>query len=409
LGALNLNSLVPNLPVSSQLVRGKVNLAVNITDYANLKLKTLTGNANLQLAVAGSPLNLRGEITQGQLTAIANIGRISLKKVLPQLTVPAQITQGRINLIADLESVLAAKPNLASIQAIADIQGKVDQIEINTKTNLANNNWQSLIQAASVNKFAVLPGLSPEMSKLITSSLAAKLKLSGNINNLLEPDASLPIQAESVSVRTGKKQLQAQGTLLLTDVLRQPKLAQVNLTLQAEANLNDALINQIIQKSLVNINEQVRPSAIELAGIAQFKGNLNGTQVNSIQDMNLLGNLQVNNLVFNDQQFEPRLMGTINFNQGQKFAFNLKGKEDIIAVALDSCVNCVFPYIPTSFSFRQTYQTSTPIIAEGQRQGDRVPPGRDQGSGPARCAGQVLVRVAVRTHQHADQRIPGAA
>ena len=371
LGALNLNTLVPNLPVSSRLVRGKINLAGNITDYANLKLKTLTGNANLQLAVAGSPLNLRSEITQGQLTAIANIGRISLKKVLPQLTVPAQITQGRVNVIADLDSVLAAKPNLASIQAITDIQGKVDQIEINTKTNLANNKWQSVIQAASVNKIAVLPGLSPEMSKLITSSLAAKLKLSGNIKNLLEPDASLPIQAESVSVRSGKKQLQAQGTLLLTDVLRQPKLAQVNLALQAEANLNDPLINKIIQKSLVNINEQVRPSAVELAGIANFKGNLNGTQVNSIQDMNLLGNLQVNNLVFNDQQFEPRLMGTINFNQGQKFAFNLKGKEDIIAVALDSCVNCVFPYIPTSFSFRQTYQTSTPIIAEGQRRGDR--------------------------------------
>ena len=371
LGALNLNSLVPNLPVSSRLVRGKVNLAGNITDYANLKLKTLTGNANLQLAIAGSPLNLRGEIIQGQLTAIANIGRISLKKVLPQLTVPAQITQGRVNVIADLESVLAAKPNLGSIQAIADIQGKVDQIEINTKTNLANNNWQSVIQAASVNKIAVLPEFSPEMSRLITSSLAAKLKLSGNINNLLEPDASLPIQAESVSVRSGKKQLQAQGTLLLTDVLRQPKLAQINLALQAEANLNDPLINQIIQKSLVNINEQVRPSAVELAGIANFKGNLNGVQVTSIQNMNLLGNLQVNNLVFNDQQFEPRLTGTVNFNQGQKFAFNLKGKEDIIAVALDSCVNCIFPYIPTSFSFRQTYQTSTPIMAEGQRQGDR--------------------------------------
>ena len=371
LGALNLNTLVPNLPVSSRLVRGKINLAGNITDYANLKLKTITGNANLQLAVAGSPLNLRSEITQGELTAIANIGKLSLKKVLPQLTVPAQITQGRINLIADLESVLAAKPNLASIQAIADIQGKVDQIEINTKTNLANNNWQSVIQAASVNKIAVLPGLSPEMSKLITSSLAAKLKLSGNINNLLEPDASLPIQAESVSVRSGKKQLQAQGTLLLTDVFRQPKLAQVNLALQAEANLNDPLINQIIQNSLVNINEQVRPSALELAGIANFKGNLNGVQVTSIQDMNLLGNLQVNNLVFNDQQFEPRLTGAINFNQGQKFAFNLKGKEDIIAVVLNSCINCVFPYIPTSFSFRQAYQTSTPIIAEGQRQGDR--------------------------------------
>jgi len=371
LGALNLNSLIPNLPVSSRLVRGKINLAGNISDYANLKLKTLTGNANLQLAVADSPLNLRSEITQGQLTAIADIGKLSLKKVLPQLTVPAQITQGRVNVIADLESVLAAKPNLASIQAIADIRGNVDQIEINTKTNLANNNWQSVIQAASVDKIAALPGLSPEMSKLITSSLAAKLKLSGNINNLLEPDASLPIQAESVSVRSGKKQLQAQGTLLLTDVLRQPKLAQINLALQAEANLNDPLINQIIQKSLVNINEQVRPSAVELAGIANFKGNLNGFQIRNLRDMNLLGNLQVNNLVINDQQFEPRLTGTVNFNQGQTFAFNLKGKEDIIAVALESCINCVFPYIPTSFSFRQTYQTSTPIIAEGQRQGDR--------------------------------------
>jgi hypothetical protein len=371
LGALNLNRLVPNLPVSSRLVRGKVNLAGNITDYANLKLKTLTGNANLQLAVAGSPLNLRSEISQGQLTAIANIGRISLKKVLPQLTVAAQISQGRINLIADLESVLATKTDLASIQAIADIQGKVDRIEVNTKTNLANNQWQSLIQASSVNKIAALPGLSPEMSRLITSSLAAKLKLSGNIDNLLEPNGSLPIRAESVSVRSGKKQLQAQGTLLLTDVLRQPKLAQVNLALQAEANLNDPLINQIIQKSLVNINEQVRPSAVELAGIANFKGNLNGIQVTSIQDINLLGNLQVNNLVFNDQQFEPRLMGTINVNKGQKFAFNLKGKEDIIAIALDPCINCISPYIPASFSFRQTYQTSTPIIAEGQRQGDR--------------------------------------
>jgi len=371
LGALNLNSLVPNLPVSGRLIGGKVNLAGNISDYANLKLKTLTGNANLQLAVAGSPLNLRSEISQGQLTAIANIGRISLKKVLPQLTVPAQITQGRVNVIADLENVLAAKPNLASIQAIADIQGRVDQIEINTKTNLANNNWQSLIRAASVNKIAVLPGLSPEISRLITSSLVVKLKLSGNINNLLEPNPSLPIQAESVSVRSGKKQLQAQGTLLLTDVLRQPKLTQINLALQAEANLNDPLINKIIQKSLVNINEQVRPSAVELAGIAKFKGNLNGIQVRGIQDVNLLGNLQVNDLVFNDQQFEPRLTGTINFNQGQKFAFNLKGREDIIAVALDPCINCISPYIPASFSFRHTYQTSTPIIAEGQRKGDR--------------------------------------
>ena len=371
LGALNLNSLVPNLPVSSRLVRGKINLAGNITNYANLKLKTLTGNANLQLAVAGSPLNLRGEIIQGQLTAIANIGKLSLGKVLPQLTVPAQITQGRVNVIADLESVLAAKPNLASIQAIADIQGKVDRIEVNTKTNLANNNWQSLIQAASIHKIATLPGLSPEMSRLITSSLAAKLKLTGNIANLLQPNGSLPIRAESVSVRSGKKQLQAQGTLLLTDVLRQPKLSQVNLALQAEANLNDPLIHQVIQKSLININEQVRPSAVKLGGIAKFKGNLNGIQVTGIQDVNLLGNIQVNDLVFNDKHFEPRLTGIVNFSKGEKLAFNLKGKEDIIAIALDPCINCISPYIPASFSFRQTYQTTTPIIAEGQRQGDR--------------------------------------
>ena len=370
LGALNLNNLIPNLPVSSQLVRGKINLAVNITDYANLKLKTLTGNANLQLAVAGSPLNLRSEIAQGQLTAIANIGKVSLKKVLPQLTVPAQITQGRVNVIADLESVFAVKPNLGSIQAIADIQGKIDRIEVNTKTNLINNQWQSLIQAASVDKVAVLPGLSPEMSKLITSSLAAKLKLSGSIKNLLHPIGSLPIRAESVSVRSGKKQLQAQGTLLLTDVLHQPKLNQVNLALQADANLNDPLIHQVIQKSLININEQVRPSAVQLGGIAKFKGKLNGIQVTGIQDLNLLGNLQVNDLVFNDKHFEPRLTGIVNFNKGEKLAFNLKGKEDIIAIALDPCFNCISPYIPASFSFRQTYQTSTPIIAEGQRQGD---------------------------------------
>ena len=368
---LSLNSFLPNLPISTQLARGKINLTGKVANFKDFKLKTLTGNTNLQLVVAGSPLNLSGEVDQGQLTAIANVGKLSLRKVLPQLTVPSEISQGRINVIADLAQVWAAKPNLASIQAIADIQGKVENIEVNTKTKLGNNQWQSLIQANSVHKIATLPGLSPEMSRLITSSLTAKLKLSGNIQTLLEPNAALPIRAESVEVRSGKKQLQAQGQFLLTNVFRQPQLAQVNLALQAQANLNDPLINKSIQGSLININEQFRPSEVNLAGIAQFKGNLKGTQVRSFQDLRLLGNVEINNLVLNNHIFEPRLAGTVNWEKGAKLALNLKGKEDILAITLAPCSGCIFPYFPSSFAIRQTYGTQTPILAEGQRQGDR--------------------------------------
>lgn len=367
---LPLNPLIPTLPVATNLIRGNINLAGNITDYAALKLNTLTGNANLKLAVERSSVNLRSEISQGQLTAIADFGKISLKKILPQLTMPTEITQGRVNLVANLEEVFAQKTNFKSVQAVANIQGKIDQIDVTTQTNLANNNWQSLIQAASVHKVAVLPGLSPEMNRLITSSLTAKLKLSGNIEQLFQSNATLPIQAESISVQSGKKQLQAQGQLLLTNIFRQPKLAQINLAVQAQTNLNDPLINSLIKGSLVNINQQFRPKDLILGGFAEFKGNLSGDQVATFQDLRLLGNLQVNNLVLNNQRFEPRLAGTINFDRGQKLAINLKGNEDIIAIALEPCINCALPYLPLSFNFRQTYQTSTPIMAEGQRQGD---------------------------------------
>lgn len=372
LSSIPLNGLIPNLPVQTRLVSGNVNLAGNWSDYRDFNLRPLTGNANLRLTFAGSPVNLRSEIDQGQATAIADFGRLSLTRLIPNLKTPASVTQGRITATADLEQVLNPNPNFQSLDAIADIQGTIDGLAVSTTTALNNNRWQSLIQTTSRNGGGTLPSLPPEISRLITDNFTANLRLSGPLAPLLTQTPTLPIRAEAVSIRSGQKTVQAQGNLVLAQLFSNPQLGQVNLAVQANSSLNDPLVNRLIQNALANVNPRFRPAEVKLAGSANFVGNIQGTQVTSLDNLRLAGNVTLNNFVFNDQRFEPQLAGTVKIQGTDRLALNLQGQEDVIALTLESCARCAFPYMPVAFNLRQTYGDTIPLIAEGIRQGDRL-------------------------------------
>ncbi len=372
LSSIPLNGFIPNLPVNARLIRGNVNLAGNWSDYRDFNLRPLTGNADLRLAVDGSSVNLRSEIAQGQATAIADFGRFSVTRFIPNLRTPASITKGRITATADLEQVLQSQPNLQSVDAIADIQGTYDRLAVSTTTAVNNNRWQSLIQASSTNGGTQLPNVPRDISQLLTNDLAANLRLSGSLTNVFDSTATLPIRAEAVSIRSGQKNIQAQGNLVLTQLFDNPRLSQVNLAVQANTSLNDPLINRLVRNALANVNQRFRPSEVRLAGLANFVGNIQGMQVTSLDNLRLAGNVTLNNLVVNNQRFEPRLAGTLNVKGRDRFDINLRGQEDVIALSLESCARCAFPYVPIAFNLRQTYGDTIPIIAEGNRLGDRL-------------------------------------
>ncbi|MEA5532396.1 translocation/assembly module TamB domain-containing protein [Crocosphaera sp. XPORK-15E] len=415
-GKIPLNSLIPNLPVQSSLVRSNIAVTGNLNSLiASLgntpDISSFRGTANLQLIVEGSLVNATGRLGSDIISGVVDFSQLPLNKFIPNLPITAQLTGAEVTLSSRVKPLLSSTPDLSSALATVNLRLATAQGTINTLTRLQNNQWNTQIAASNLNSALILSQLVPNAPQIEINDLNAQATLSGSLKSIFEGGETLPIIANKIALQIDGQKLEASGNLLISNILTNPD-AQINLKIAANSNFASLPLAQLI--SLIPVDQKFLPEELKLRGMGEFKGTLVGqnllTAPTNPGNIQLLGDLKLLNLAFNDRIFEPKLTGKLNATIGETIALNLRGNEDIISASLQPCTreNCPAPYLPTSFELRQTSGDKPPIIATGKLRGDefvatvkefpldifKIAPGKEFGI-PGFISGVVNTEIAI--------------
>ena len=88
------------------------------------------------------------------------------------------------------------------------------------------------------------------------------------------------------------------------------------------------------------------PTTVALTGEGNFTGTLLGKNLLTAPllpgNLEIIGDVNVANLSFNEQQFEPELRGKIDIDSSNKISFNIEGKQDKISAIFNTWLveNC---------------------------------------------------------------------
>lgn len=363
---------IKNQPVVLQ--KGKVILAGNLDTLENFNTNKIQGAADLNLNVSNGRVKVQSTLERGLIKAIANVNSIRVNQFLPQLPLPVNVASGGVKFSAQLDRILES--DLQGITAQADTRLNVAQGIVNAKAALKNGSWISRVGAANINMPLVCREFSlscPEISRL-----SGRFDLGGNLQPFLEGSSGV-IQVGNAYVRTESEALRATGNILLNPPNNNPGNSwdiATNLNIDARGDLSK------IPPSLVSqLGSQLPQSQAPVRGIATFSGSLLAENLVSAPfapgNLQLIGNLQLNDFAFNKITFDPVLTGPVNVNLGENIAIDLNGRgkgEDRIAAQLKPCnrQDCISPYLPSFFELRQGADSKNPILLSGKRRGDNL-------------------------------------
>ncbi|MFM7189846.1 MAG: translocation/assembly module TamB domain-containing protein, partial [Microcystaceae cyanobacterium] len=355
------------LPTSApiQLQQLQANFNIPITPQKNWR--NLNGNTHLTLNLANTPVNLKATVNQGELTAIAQTRQLNLQKFVPQLPTQTTLKQGKITIIGQLAELLKPQPNLNPFTAIADLQLAVAGGTVTSQTRVNQGEWQS---------YLTLKRLEP--GQLIAASSLGQLNtiqgqalFTGKITPFWQKNQPLAIQVQRANLETGQQFLQAKGQIIFQNLLHHPVLRDLNLQVNSQVNLAK-LPTQKALKALP-LTPNLRPQSLTLTGLAQFKGQLTGQNIQNLQKLEnyqLAGNLNLQNLTFNQVRFEPQLTGKLQWQGQPGLAIKLQGQADQLALRWQPYSTHSYAFLPNYFLINHTYQAQLPFSLEGDRQGD---------------------------------------
>jgi len=383
----NLNPFLSNVSVPVRLKRSQISVASPISGLLAGKswnAQGLKADLSADLAVANRSLAATGQLRAGQLKAIAHIDDLPLRTLVSSWPVAAHLQNAQLQVTGNINALLAswgtAQPDWSGLQAQASGALNLPGGQITAQANLARNRWQveALTQKLQLN--ALLRSLRASPSTIALAPLDAQLRLSGDVSDLFRGGATVPVVVERLAIASGRQDLNAQGSLLLSLPLQALDFAQAdlqaNFQINAQGELGDLPLTQLL--AIAPTRPDFLPEQLKLTGKGRFQGQLLAQHLISAPtapgNIQLKGNLNLNNLVFNQRAFEPRLAGTLDATLGKAIALNLRGAEDLVAASLIACNRppCSLPYIPASLELRQTYGQTRPLIAQAQLQGDRL-------------------------------------
>ena len=376
---LNLNPFIASLPVAASLQTGTINASGKVKQLLELpknkNLNSLKADADLDLQVDGEAVTVNSQINSGEIQAQANTSQIDLNRIAPDLPIPANIRSSKVIASGELQQLLtfAEKPNLSTFDARVDADLDVANGTVQAIANLDNNQWQANVDANNISSQLLLAKFAPSnLAAVQLDNINAKADLSGDIQPLLNNEINIPVTVNQVAVNSGAQNLNAQGDLTLSNITSNLDVADTNLDIATNLDFDKLPIDQVLAASTQN--NQLIAESINIAGKAEFNGQLKGKQLLSAptEDVNLTGDIRLIDFAFNDIAFDPVMTGKVNVQPQREIAINLQGQQDVIAASAVPCTasNCKLPYLPTNLELRQGEDTNQPVIAEGKRFGD---------------------------------------
>ena len=379
---IKIDNFVTSLPVATQLQSGTINASGELKQLLEIpekgNLNSLKADADLDLNVDGEAVAVNSLVDRGIVTANANTNQINLNRVVPNLPLPANIRSSKVTASGELKQLLAfgENPNLSTVDAQVDADLDVAEGIVKAIANLNNNQWQANVDANNISSKLLLDEFAPEnLAAVETDNINAQLDLSGDINPLLKNQLNVPIAVNKFNANSGVQSINAQGDLILTDITNNLDVGNTNLDIAANLDFDRLPINSILaattnEDSLVAENVNIKGKAI-------FDGQFQGKQLISApsnpDNINLTGDLRLQNFAFNDIVFDPEMTGDVTVQPGSEIALNLNGEKDTIAASAVPCngSDCTLPYLPNNLELRQGENTDNPIVATGNRSGDK--------------------------------------
>jgi len=264
---------------------------------------------------------------------------------------------------------------LSTVKAQVDADLDVAAGTVKAIANLNNNQWQAEVDANNISSELLIDKFAPEnLASVQTDNINAQLDLSGDINPLINQEYSVPIAVNQLAVNSGVQNINAQGNLTLTDITNNLDVGSTNLDVAANLDFDRLPIDSIL--AATTQDNQLVAESVNIKGKAAFDGQFNGKQLLSApsdpDNINLTGDLRLQNFAFNDIAFDPEMAGDVTVKPGSEIALNLTGEQDVIAASAVPCTdsNCTLPYLPTNLELRQGENTDKPVIATGNRNGD---------------------------------------
>ena len=378
--AIALNPFLSQLPLEGVKLDRQIRL-----ENANVQLQgkldelnpnKIQGVADAQLDVDGGDVALNTQLNQGNIQVLATTNDISVGKFIPNLPIPTTVQSARVDLTGKLQQLLAVteNPNLSSVNADLNANLTTADGTVKAAGKLTNNQWQTDIRAANLNTNYLLDTFAPNNQVPSLDNLNAQVNLTGNINPLLNNETNLPVSVNQFAVQTGNQSLNANGNIMVSNLITKPDVANADLDLNLKIDFDRLPINQLV--SQVASNNQLIAESVKLAGNAEFQGKLQGKNLISAPtkpgNVVLTGDLRLEDWKFNDTIFEPVMSGQVIAKPGERISIDLQGTQDVIAANLQPCTDsrCRLPYLPTKLELREGEDTNQPIIAEGKKQGD---------------------------------------
>ncbi|MGC1199035.1 MAG: DUF748 domain-containing protein [Geitlerinemataceae cyanobacterium] len=377
---ISLNSIVPDLSANVALIDSTLDLSAStntlLSAVDSQDFSAIDARVNAQLAVNEGTVNANIFANSGQLEIAANTTQFSLNSIAPEIPLAVTVFDSQINASTGINDLVAAAQtqDFSQLEPTANARVRLGIAEgiVDTTANLNNGEWQTSIDASQLNTLALLSATGQKIPPNTNlPPLNAQIDLAGSLDSLLAL-RTVPVRVNNVAVQLGQEFLTTEGSIVLSNPTTTPDVASVNLNVATRYNTQTLPLETLI--AAASFGQASLPDTVNINGAIEFDGRLRGQNLISNPlapgNVNLTGNLALNNFRFNEIAFEPRLAGDVVVQSGEEISLNLRGNRDVIAARLEPCTRgdaCFAPYLPTSFELRQG---ELPILARGQRRGD---------------------------------------
>lgn len=379
---IRIDNFVTSLPVTTQLQSGTINASSELKQLLEIpekgNLNSLKADADLDLNVDGEAVTVNSQVDSGIVTANANTSQIDLNRVVPDLPLPARISSSKVTASGELNQLLALgeTSDLSTVDAQVDADLDVAEGIVKAIANLNNNQWQANVEANNISSKLLLDEFAPEnLASVPVDNIDAQLNLSGGINPFLTNQSNIPIAINDFKVNSGVQSINAQGDFTLRDITSNLDIGTTNLDVAANLDFDRLPIDSVL--AATTSEDSLVAENVNITGKTTFDGKFLGKQLisnpSNPDNINLTGDLRLQNFAFNDIVFDPNMNGDLTVQPGSEIALNLNGEQDTIAATAVPCndSDCKLPYLPANLELRQGENTANPIIATGNRDGDQ--------------------------------------
>ena len=297
----------------------------------NFSLKTLRGSGEGSLAIGGGTVTAKNiQVANGVYQAQVQAKNVPVQQLA---TVPKQFQgalNGQLNVAGSVES-FQPQTIQASGQGRLDVAGGTIAA---SNIQVANGRYQAVVNASGVELNRLNQQLRGQFggqlqlagtlgsSKLADVRAAGQVQLSQGIPGLERPlRAAIAWSGERLTIEratapglnvTGNILANAQGAGI-------PEITALNLNVQAQ--------NYNLKQLPINL-----PNQVAVAGRVDFNGQITG----KLPLPNVIGQINLRDLVVQDIAFEPLLTGNIDSALGRGLNLNLAGNSDRLAFNLDA-------------------------------------------------------------------------